>query len=415
MLFAGIDIAKHDHVIGAVDEHGRSLSKPMTFKNSQAGFEKLAAYLGGLADDKADVMVVMEATGHYRLACFCFLSEQGFEVAVINPMRTDAMRRFKNGGRVKTDAIDCGIIAEKLRCCDFSPSKLADEKMMSLRQMTRLRQAMTESAADIKRQIIVALDQVFPEYGTLFSDMFGETPKAFLKRCPTPEECESIDIGTLANLLEKASHGHLGRGKATDLKKAAKGSCGIKLANDPFSFQIKLLAKQIEFIVGQIVEVDAKIKELLDEVEPLILTVPGISYKLGAQIVAEIGDVKRFKNAAAIVKYAGINPSKSRSVAFEGEVNHITKQGSPYLRRALYLAAMAQLECKSPRYDYYLKKHSEGKAHREALVAVARKLAHVISAVLSKQEPYDPAYSSTREKTVRSERFDMKLSKCKIQ
>lgn len=397
MLFAGIDIAKYDHVIGAVDERGRSLSKPTAFKNSQAGFEKLAAYLAGLSDDKADVMVGMEATGHYWLACFCFLSEQGYEVAVINPLRTDAMRRFRNGGRVKTDAIDCAVIADTLRCGDFEPSRLADEKMMSLRQMTRLQQAMTESAADLKRQIIVALDQVFPEYGTLFSDMFGETSRAFLKRCPTPEECESIDIRTLTNLLDRASHGKLGREKAASLKKAAKGSCGIRLANDAFSFQIKMLAKQIEFIEEQISEVDAKIKALLDEVEPLILTVPGVSYKLGAQIVAEIGDVKRFKNAAAIVKYAGINPSKNQSGTFEGEASHITKQGSPYLRRALYLAAMAQLKCRAPLYDYYLKKRGEGKAHREALIAVARKLVHVIYAVLSKQEPYDPAYSSSSE------------------
>lgn len=397
MLFAGIDIAKYDHVIGAVDERGRSLSKPMAFKNSQAGFEKLAAYLGGLSDDKAGVMVGMEATGHYWLACFCFLSERGYDVAVINPLRTDAMRRFRNGGRVKTDAVDCAVIADTLRCGDFEPSRLADEKMMSLRQMTRLQQAMTESAADLKRQIIVALDQVFPEYGTLFSDMFGETSRAFLKRCPTPEECESIDIRTLTNLLDRASHGKLGREKAASLKKAAKGSCGIRLANDAFSFQIKMLAKQIEFIEEQISEVDAKIKALLDEVEPLILTVPGVSYKLGAQIVAEIGDVKRFKNAAAIVKYAGINPSKNQSGTFEGEASHITKQGSPYLRRALYLAAMAQLKCRAPLYDYYLKKRGEGKAHREALIAVARKLVHVIYAVLSKQEPYDPAYSSSSE------------------
>ena len=397
MLFAGIDIAKYDHVIGAVDERGRSLSKPMAFKNSQAGFEKLAAYLGGLSDDKAGVMVGMEATGHYWLACFCFLSERGYDVAVINPLRTDAMRRFRNGGRVKTDAVDCAVIADTLRCGDFEPSRLADEKMMSLRQMTRLQQAMTESAADLKRQIIVALDQVFPEYGTLFSDMFGETSRAFLKRCPTPEECESIDIRTLTNLLDRASHGKLGREKAASLKKAAKGSCGIRLANDAFSFQIKMLAKQIEFIEEQISEVDAKIKALLDEVEPLILTVPGVSYKLGAQIVAEIADVKRFKNAAAIVKYAGINPSKNQSGTFEGEASHITKQGSPYLRRALYLAAMAQLKCRAPLYDYYLKKRGEGKAHREALIAVARKLVHVIYAVLSKQEPYDPAYSSSSE------------------
>lgn len=393
MLFAGIDIAKYDHVIGAVDERGRSLSKPMAFKNSAYGFERCASYLDGLADDRADVLVGMEATGHYWLTCFCYLTERGFSVVVINPLRTDAMRRFKNLGKVKTDAIDCTIIAETLRCGDFEPSQLADEKMMSLRQMTRLHQSMTESAADLKRQVIVALDQVFPEYSRLFSDMFGETSKAFLKRCPTPDECASIDIRTLTNLLDTASHGKLGREKASEIKAAAKSSCGITFASDAFSFQIKLLAQQIEFIEGQTAEVEVKIKALLDEVEPLILTIPGISYKLGAQIVAEIGDVRRFKNAAAIVKYAGINPSKNQSGIFDGEENHITKQGSPYLRRALYLAAMAQLKCKTPLYDYYLKKRGEGKAHREVLIAVARKLVHVIYAVLSKQEPYDPAYA----------------------
>lgn len=393
MLFAGIDIAKYDHVIGTVDEHGRSLSKPMTFKNSASGFERCASYLDGLADDKADILVGMEATGHYWLACFCYLTEQGFSVAVINPLRTDAMRRFKNLGKVKTDAVDCAVVAETLRCGDFEPSQLADEKLLSLRQMTRLHQSMTESAADLKRQVIVALDQVFPEYSRLFSDMFGETSKAFLKRCPTPDECASIDIRTLTNLLDRASHGKLGREKASEIKAVAKGSCGITLAGDAFSFQIKLLARQIEFVEDQASEVEAKIKALLDEVEPLVLTIPGISYKLGAQIVAEIGDVKRFKNAPAIVKYAGINPSKNQSGTFEGEVNHITKQGSPYLRRALYLAAMAQLKCKTPLYDYYLKKRGEGKAHREALIAVARKLVHVIYAVLSKQEPYDPTYA----------------------
>lgn len=116
MLFAGIGIAKYDHVVGAAGERGRSLSKPVAFKNSQAGFEKLAACLGGLSGDKAGVMVGMEATGHYWLACFCFLSERGYDAAVVNPLRTDAMRRLGNGGRVKTDAIDCAVIADTLRC-----------------------------------------------------------------------------------------------------------------------------------------------------------------------------------------------------------------------------------------------------------------------------------------------------------
>lgn len=412
MLYAGIDIAKFDHVVGAVDQSGKPLSKPMTFSNSSAGFAKCASYLEGLVEDKSELVVGMEATGHYWLACFCHLTGLGYDVVVINPIKTDAVRRFKNMGKVKTDLIDCEVIAETLRFGDFEPSRLADEKVIALRQMTRLHQAMTEDVADLKRQVIVALDQVFPEYGSLFSDTFGETSKAFLMRCPTPEEVCAIDVRTLTSLIERASRGKLGRDKARQAKAVAKGSCGVKVANGAFSFQVKLLARQIEFIEGQIAEVEAEVEALLAEVEPLITTIPGISHKLGAQIVAEIGDVRRFKNAAAVVKYAGINPSKNQSGTFEGEVNHITKQGSPYLRRALYLAAMAQLKSRGPLYEYYAKKRSEGKAHREALVAVSRKLVHIIYAVLSKQEPYDPGYKAEGDGLSRSEQSDMKISKC---
>ena len=390
MIYAGIDIAKNEHVIGATDERGKDAAKPMAFANSTAGFDRCAAYLEGLAESKSDLLVGMEATGHYWLPLFCRLQDEGYAVVVINPIRTDAMRRFKGSSRVKTDMIDCVLVAETLRCGDFEPSKLGDEAMIELRQLTRLHQELKESVADLKRQVIVALDQVFPEYDSIFSDTFGESSKAFLKRCPTPEECLGIRVDSIAKTLEKASHGKLGREKAEEIKAVAKKSCGISIATSAFSFQVKLLISQIEFIEGQIAEVEAKIRDGIEAVEPLILTIPGIGHTLGAQIVSEIGDIRRFHSASAVVKYAGINPSISQSGKFSSDENHITKQGSPYLRRALYLAAMAQLKLKTPFYDYYAKKRADGKSHREALIAVARKLVHVIYAVLSKQEPYNP-------------------------
>ena len=403
MIYAGIDIAKNDHVIGAVDERGKDAAKPMRFANSTAGFDRCAAYLDGLSESKSDLIVGMEATGHYWLPLFCRLQDEGYAAVVINPVRTDAMRRFKGSSRVKTDMIDCVLVAETLRCGDFEPSRLGDEAMIELRQLTRLHQELKESVADLKRQVIVALDQVFPEYDSIFSNTFGESSKAFLRRCPTPEECLAVRADSLAKTLERASHGKLGREKADEIKGIARNSCGIDVATSAFSFQIKLLIEQIDFIEGQIAEVEARIREGIEAVEPLILTIPGIGHTLGAQIVSEIGDVRRFHSASAIVKYAGINPSISQSGKFSSEENHITKQGSPYLRRALYLAAMAQLKLKTPFYDYYAKKRADGKSHREALVAVARKLVHVIHAVLSKQEPYDPDVTRNPELASRSE------------
>ena len=388
MIYAGIDIAKSSHVIGAVDERGKDAAKPMQFANSAEGFGKCAAYLEGLGAPAEEMLVGMEATGHYWLPLFSFLHAQGYDVVVINPIRTDAMRRFKASSRVKTDLVDCILIADTLRLGEFRPSKLRDESMVELHQLTRLHQGLKESVADLKRQVIVALDQVFPEYDSIFSDTFGESSKAFLRKCPTPEECRGVRVDALGNTLSRASRGKLGREKAEEIKGIAKESCGIDRGTRTLSFQIKLLVEQIDFIEGQIEEVEARIEEGIETTEPLILTIPGIGHVLGAQIASEIGDIHRFRNESAVVSYAGINPSVSQSGKFSSSENHITKQGSPYLRRALYLAATAQLRLSTPFRDYYDKKRADGKSHREALIAVARKLVHVIYAVLSKQEPY---------------------------
>lgn len=403
MIYAGIDIAKSEHVIGAIDAHGSNAARPMSFSNSTSGFERCIAYLEGLGEPRESVLIGMEATGHYWLPLFCRLRDKGYGVVVINPMRTDAMRRFKGSSRVKTDLIDCILVAETLRLGEFEPSRLGDESMIELRQLTRLHQGLKESVADLKRQVIVALDQVFPEYDAIFSDTFGESSKAFLKRCATPEECLGIRADSLAKTLSAASHGKLGREKADEIKAVAKGSCGINVATQAFSFQIKLLIEQIDFIEGQVRDVERKIREGVEAIEPLILTIPGIGHILGAQIVSEIGDIRRFRNAPAIVSYAGINPSISQSGKFSSGENHITKQGSPYLRRALYLAATAQIRLSTPFRDFYDKKRAEGKSHREALIAVARKLVHVIYAVLAKQEPYRPDAVGPNQTTSRSE------------
>lgn len=129
---------------------------------------------------------------------------------------------------------------------------------------------------------------------------------------------------------------------------------------------------------------------MLDTLEPLILTIPGISYATGAQIVAEIGDISRFKNAAALVSYAGLNSSVNQSGKFESQRGSITKRGSSYLRRSIWLAAHVASSKDPHLNDFYLKKRSEGKPHRVAVTAVARKLCHIIYAVLRDQVPYNP-------------------------
>lgn len=85
MIYAGVDIAKTDHVIGAVDERGAEMCPPMPFKNTEAGLERAVAWLEGLAGSPSDVVVGMEATGHYWMACYSFLVARGYSVARDKP------------------------------------------------------------------------------------------------------------------------------------------------------------------------------------------------------------------------------------------------------------------------------------------------------------------------------------------
>ena len=390
MIYAGVDIAKMDHVIGAVDETGAEVARPMPFKNNEAGFERCVAWLESVAESEDDVFVGMEATGHYWKACFAHLMAAGYSVCVVNPMQVHAMRGLKGMKGVKNDRVDSWLIAETLRQGDYEQTRLATDEVQALKQLTRYHQGLKQELATVKTQAICVMDAYFPEYEGLFSDMFGTASLKVLAECPTPAEMARKRASTIARLLSEGSRGRLGAEKAAQLKAAAKSSVGIRLGQEAASFQIKTMVSQVEFLNETISKVESEVAELLAAVEPNITTIPGISTTTGAQIVSEIGDVKRFKSAASIVKYAGLNSGVDESGRFSAKGVPITKHGSPYLRRSLWLAANRARQYDPKLKAFYDKKRAEGKPHRVAVTAVARKLCHVVYAVMRDGEPYDP-------------------------
>lgn len=391
MIYAGVDIAKTDHVIGAVDEAGAEVAKPMGFRNTEAGFERCVAWLESVAESEDDVFVGMEATGHYWMACFAYLVAAGYRVCVVNPMQVHAMRRLKGLAGVKNDRVDARLVAETLRQGDYDETRLATDEVQALRRLTRYHQGLKQELAAVKTQAICVLDAYFPEYAGLFSDVFGAASLEVLAECPTPSEVGRRRASTIAKLLSEGSRGRLGEEKAAQIKAAAKSSVGIRLGEDAASFQIKTQVSQIRFLNATIAKVEREVASLLARVEPNVTTIPGVSATTGAQIVAEIGDVGRFGGAAAIVKYAGLNPGVDESGKFSARGVPITKHGSPYLRRALWLAANRARQHDPRLRAFYEKKRREGKPHRVAVTAVARKLCHVVYAVMRDGEPYDPA------------------------
>ena len=129
MIYAGVDIAKTNHVVGAVDGRGDEVCRPMPFKNTEAGFERAAAWLEGLAESPSDVVVGMEATGHCWVACYSFLVARGYSVAVINLVQVKAVRKLKGLDKVKNDRVDAGLMAETLCIGQYDETRLATNEV----------------------------------------------------------------------------------------------------------------------------------------------------------------------------------------------------------------------------------------------------------------------------------------------
>lgn len=283
MFYCGIDIAKYKHEASVIDATGVALLDSISFPNSKEGCEKLLALYRRQGISKDDLLIGMEATGHYWLSVYGYLLDQGFEVKVINPIQSEAFRRMYIR-QTKNDRKDSFIIAQIMRFGQFSATELAEEAVVALRQLSRYRLALVDTCGDCKRRIISLLDQVFPEYNRLFSDTFGATSKEVLAKYPTPEDLLAVSPEKLANMLEKVSHGRFGKEKAKQLKAAASTSFGVSFAKQSFALQIRQLIEQLEFLEGQIEELEEQISLLLKQTESHITTIPGIGDTLGAII-----------------------------------------------------------------------------------------------------------------------------------
>ena len=385
MFYLGIDIGKNTHVASLVDDKKKVIFKAFSFSNSIDGAESLILKLEAF---KNELEVGMESTGHYWLSLYSYLVEKNFTVRVINPIQTDGWRQGIEIRKRKTDIIDSLLIADLLRYGDFVETSLSNEDYLSLRNLSRFRSYLISSIGDLKRKTIALLDQVFPEYASSFSNIFGKTSKEILSNFSTPSDFEDINSDDLNTFLESVSKKNYASKKIDELSKKASSSFGINFCLDSFSLQIKMLIEQISFIQNQVSNVENEIEVLLEELNSPITTIPGIGSVNAATILGEIGDIKRFSNPSKLVAYAGLDASISQSGEYESTYNHMSKRGSPYLRRALFQSALRAEFCDPVFSDYYQKKISEGKHHLVATNAVARKLCHTIFAVLTKDEPY---------------------------
>ena len=388
MYIIGIDIGKNHHEASIVSPEGKQIGHSLRFATTHKGADSLMSFIFNNIGNSSCIFG-MEATGHYWYPIYSFLKARGYTIYVINPIQSDSLRKMYIR-QTKNDSIDSFLIAEVIRFGQFTTTSMADENILAMRQLCRYRDSVISSRTEIKLRISTIMEQIFPEYEKQFSSLWLSTPMGILEKYLTPENIENAPIDELFEIIKDKSHNKLTMKKAISIREAAADTFGIKIAQDAFSFQLKQLIDRMNFLDKQIEALDCQILEYYEKFDCYLHTIPGIGMIAAATILAEIGDINRFKSSSALVAFAGIDPTVRQSGEFSSTHNHMSKRGSPYLRHAIFLAATTCSFHNSPLNAYYKKKRDQGKHHLTATGAVARKLTSVIYAVLRDSKPYEP-------------------------
>lgn len=337
MIYIGIDVAKDKHDCFITNIEGEVLFKPFTILNNLDGFNDLFQKICSVSDDFSEIKVGLEATGYYNFNLLGFLVDKGLPTFVINPLHTNLYRKSLSLRQTKTDKVDAHTIAlmmmSGVNLQSYSDTSYHNEELKSL---TRYRFDKVKERAKLKTSISRLVTILFPELETLVPSLHLVSVYTLLAEFPGASAIAQAHLTRLYHLLEVASRGRYGKETAILFRNAARQSIGLNLQAK--SLELKHTIKLIRELEDEIAEIEASIKSIVDAMHSPILSIPWISYRMGAMILTEIGDFSRFNSPDKILAYAGLSPSTYQSGQLDSNYSHMEKRGSRYLRCALFNA-----------------------------------------------------------------------------
>lgn len=390
MIYVGIDVAKDKHDCFIISSEGEILADVFTITNTIDGFDLLFQRLKSVARDLSKVKVGLEATGHFSYNILGFLLDKGLATYVINPLHTNLFRKSLSLRKTKTDRVDARTIAAMMMSgVDLKPYTSTSYHSEELKSLTRYRFVKVAERAKLKQSVSRLVTILFPELEKVVPTLHIASVYALLFECPGAKQIAATHLTRLTILIESVSRGHYTKEKALAIRDAARRSIGSVMPAK--SLELQHTIRLIRELTAEIDEIEAEIKRIMDELAPPILTIRGIGYRMGAMIIAEIGDFSRFDSPDKILAYAGLSPSTYQSGQLNSAYAHMEKRGSRYLRYALFNTT--KYVCMwDPTFAAYLaKKRTEGKHYNVAISHAAKKLVRVLFAIQKSGKAYRPA------------------------
>ena len=393
LRFCGIDIAKRRHVACIVERDGRYILRPKSFNNDAEGFQKILNSLKQTGRSTS-VLVGMEATGHYWYALHDFLVAQGYTVVVLNPIQTS--QQAKQGIRkCKTDKSDAFHVATLLRTHQYKPAIVPGELAMTCRQLTRLRYRMVRQGALIKQLVNSRLYPLWPEYETFFADHLCSTSRTLLKAATSPQELLALDTKDLSELIQKASRGKLGPVLAQRIRQTATHSVGVQRGRYGRSACIRILIEYLDAVGPIRKKLEAQIEDLAHQLPPYLETLPGATPLTLVSLYGEVDPIEAFTGPSQLVAFAGLDPKVFQTGQYDAPRRHVSKRGSPYLRRTLWQMAHRAVCTEGELRDYWRKKRRQNKHHLVAVTAAASKLTRIVWRIMTDRRHYIPRHNNT--------------------
>ena len=352
MICVGIDVAKDKHDCFILSSEGEVLADVFTIPNNAEGFDTLLQTIRRCARPEDKIKVGLEATGHYSYNILGFLLNEGLDTYVINPLHTNLYRKSLSLRKTKTDRVDARTIAAMLMS-DVDLKSYTDTAYHNeeLKSLTRYRFDKVRERAKLKQSVSRLVTILFPELEKLVSTLHT----------------------------------------ATTFRDAAR--CSVGSVMPAKSLELRHTIRLIHELDAEIEDIEAAIQSMMDEIQSPITTIPGMGVRMGAMILAEIGDFSRFDSPDKILAYAGMSPStyQSGQLSLSGAYSHMEKRGSRYLRYALYNATKYVCLWEPTFAAYLTKKRAEGKHYNVALSHATKKLVRLIYALEKSKRPYSTA------------------------
>jgi transposase len=330
----------------------------------------------------------MEATGHYWQNLFATLAGAGFEIALLNPIRTNRFAQ-EDLARTKTDAIDAVGIARFAQQKRPAVTRLPDEATQELRELVRLRDRVVQDLGDATRRLHRLVDLGFPELTRYVKDLSSALATTILTAYPTAAAFPVV-ARPLAKIVYDERH-KVGADLAGQLVAAAKVSVGRHHGN-AYRVQVHYACEDIRLARRRLRELEDRIETVLrqHEVGMLLTTIDGIGPQTAARLVAEIGDFARFADASKLAAYVGVVPGLKHSGKHRPARGPLASVGHARLRRALWMPTLVAVRHNAWLREYYERLVAGGKLRKVALVAAMRKLLHAVFSIATHRRPFVP-------------------------